>query len=71
MTKQMLIKWAYDVCICFTPIYFLFDIVFIYGYARLGKYGKDTYGPYLKGAIILTVVLAVNCVAIHFLGKFI
>ena len=70
MTKQMLIEWAYNVCICSAPIYFLFDMVFIYGYARLGKYSKDAYKPYLKGAIILTIVLAVNCIAIYFLEKF-
>lgn len=69
MTKIQFLQWVLDLCICSTPVYFLFDIVAVYGYARLHYLGKRVYKPYLIVSVILTTIMTANCMAIWALSK--
>lgn len=69
MTKFQLLQWMLNSCVGFIPVYFVLDMVALYGYLRLHYLGKRVYKSYLIASIILTLVLLVNCVAIWVLSK--
>lgn len=64
MTKIMLLQWLYNVCICITPICFVFDMVAVYGYNRLHYLGKRVYKSYLVASMVFTAVLVLCCLTI-------
>lgn len=64
MSKAMVLQWLINVCLCFIPVYGVFGLACVYGYAVLGKYNKR-YKAYLVAAIILALLIVANLAIIY------
>lgn len=69
MTKQVLLQWVCNVCISMMPVYFVFDMVFIYGYVKLHKYKSNDSKRYLMFSVATTVLMLISCIAIQILTR--
>lgn len=51
------------------PVYFVFDMVFIYGYVKLHKYKSNDSKRYLMFSVATTVLMLISCIAIQILTR--